>query len=329
MPKWNPGDLRRLVREHSISGYRVRVPLFVSRGTWKVGSPTPSNGTIEKQIRPEKGGFIFYKVVADNPIPFSQFADNMRVSAKPMTMKEWRNKFVKGTASFPAIAADLREKLEAGGMVSQADVLFRELVDRGCVDIDQNVFCYTFPAAEVLISDPEPGQLVEIDGGWPGVVIGFENVEKAKKKLILIQEFTPVPYLRTPEALLPAAVEKSYTLPLTWVLGVDLVKAIEKTGGKLPPGEWSENREDYVLEQPIPLSEIEDFCEDPKTWEKLGQGKNILCLQQAMMLHTLPLVRDEITLRPLPEGTTDDVVASITEIEEMETGDISWPREEE
>lgn len=315
MPKWNPSDLRRLVREHSVVGYKVSVPLF-------------DEGMIEKQIRPERGGFIFYKIRAEKPISFDTFIKRMRVSTNPMTMKQWREKFVKGTASFPPISPDLRERLEAGEKVSHADAIFRDLVDRGCIDVDQNVFCYTFPAGDVSVQDPQPGQLVEIDGGWAGVVLGFESVERAKNKLILIQEFSPVPYLRTPEALLPAAVKKSYTLPLTWVLGVDLVKAIEKTGGKLPPGEWSENREDYVLEQPIPLSEIEGFCDDPETWEKLGQGKNILCLQQAMMLHTLPLVRDEITLRPLPEGTTDDVVASITEIEEMEAGDISWPEEE-
>ena len=317
MPKWNPADLTRLVREHSVVGYRVAVPLFIS-------------GEIERQIRPERGGFIFYKVRAEKPVPFEDFIKRMGVSPKPMTMKQWREKFVKGTASFPPIAPDLRERLEAGEKVSHADVIFRDLVDRGCIDIDQNVFCYTFPADDVRIEEPVPGQLVEIDGGgWPGVVLGFEDVERAKDKLILIQEFTPVPYLRTPEALLPAAVKKSYTLPFTWTLGVDLVKAIEKTGGKLPPGSWSENREDYVLDQPIPLSEIEDFCEDPKTWRKLGQGKNILCLQQAMMLHTLPLVRDEISLRPLPEGTPpENVVAEIAEIEGMEAGDVSWPEED-
>lgn len=317
MPKWSPGDLRRRVREHSVVGYRVSVPLFVT-------------GVIELQIRPERGGFIFYKVRADEPIPIGPFLRKMGVSDKPMTMIEWRKKFVKGTASFPPIAPDLRERLEAGDKVSHADAVFRDLVDRGCIDVDQNVFCYTFPSKDVIIEDPEPGQLVEIDeGGLPGVILGFEDVERAKGKLVLIQMFTPVPYLRTPEALLPAAVQKSYTLPLTWALGVDLVKAIEKTGGKLPPGEWSENGEDYVLEQPIHLSEIEGFCDDPETWKKLGQGKNILCLQQAMMLHTLPLVRDEISLRPLPEGTTDDVVASVSEIEEMEAQDVSWPEEEE
>lgn len=317
MPNWNPEDLKRLVREHSVAGYRVSVPLFVT-------------GVIELQIRPERGGFMFYKVRADEPVPFDRFVKLMGVSDKPMTMKEWRNKFVKGTASFPPIAPDLRERLETGEKVSHADAIFRDLVDRGCIDVDQNVFCYTFPSKDVILEEPEPGQLVEIDDGLPGVVLGFENVERAKDKLVLVQMFTPVPYLRTPEALLPAAVKRSYALPFTWTLGVDLVKAIEKTGGKLPKGSWSENGEDYILDEPIPLLEIDAFCDDPMTWKKLDQGKSIFCLQQAMMLHTLPLVRDEITLRPLPEGTTDDVVASISEIEDLESaGEIFFPSEEE
>lgn len=314
MRRWSPEDLKRLVLEHSVSGYRVSVPLF-------------ERGVIEKQIRPERGGFIFYKVRADEPVPFGMFIRRMRVSGKPMTMKEWRKKFVKGTASFPPIAPDLRERLEAGEKVSHADTVFRDLADRGCIDVDQNVFCYTFPADDVTISDPEPGQLVEIDGGWPGVILGFEDVETAKSALTIIQQFTPVPYMRTPEALLPASVQKSYTLPLTWTLGVDLVKAIEKTGTKLPPGNWSENREEYLLDEPIPLSEIEAFCENPETWRKLGQGKNILCAQQAMMLHTLPLVTREISLRPLPEGTSDDIVFIGHELDDPDAEHFSWPEE--
>lgn len=58
-------------------------------------------------------------------------------------------------------------------------------------------------------------------------------------------------------------------------------------------------------------------------------GEIILCTQQAMMLHTLPLVWNEILLRPLPEGTVaEDVVVSIAEINDPEAQHIVWPAEE-
>jgi hypothetical protein len=314
MPKWNPQDLRRLVGEHTVVGYRVSVPVL-------------GKSTIELQIRPERGGFVFYKVRADKAVSFKDFAEDMRVSAEPLSIQEWRKKFVKGSGSFPVMAYDLREQLEGGGKVSQADVLFRDLVDRGCIDLDQNVFCYTFPSSDVFIDKPERGQLVEIwdiangVAGWPSVYLG-----KKGKYLGLFQQLSPAPYMRTPEALLPADVEKSYMMPVTWTLGYGLAHALEDVGAGLPSGTWSEDKEDYVLDRPIPISQIERFCKDPQTWKKLGQGENIFCLQQAMMLHTLPLVMKEILLRPLPEGTPpDDVVVDIGEIDDPEAGDISFP----
>ena len=149
MPNWNPEDLKRLVSEHTVVGYKVAVPVL-------------GKSTIELQIRPERGGFVFYKVRADKPIPFTRFVEDMRVSTKPLTIKGWRETFAKGSRSLPVMAYDLREQLEAGGTLSQADVLFRDLSDRGCMDLDQNVFCYTFPSSDVFIDKPERGQLVEI-----------------------------------------------------------------------------------------------------------------------------------------------------------------------
>lgn len=317
MPNWNPEDLKRLVSEHTVVGYKVAVPVL-------------GKSTIELQIRPERGGFVFYKVRADKPIPFTRFVEDMRVSTKPLTIKGWRETFAKGSRSLPVMAYDLREQLEAGGTLSQADVLFRDLSDRGCMDLDQNVFCYTFPSSDVFIDKPERGQLVEIwdiangVAGWPSVYLG-----KKGKYLGLFEQLSPAPYMRTPEALLPADVEKSYMMPVTWTLGYGLAHALEDVGPGLPPGTWSEDKEDYVLDKPIPISVIERFCNDPRTWDKLRQGKNDFCLQQAMMLHTLPLVMKEILLRPLPEGTPpDDIVVDIGEIEDPEAGgDISFPKE--
>jgi len=307
--KWNPEVLKRLIDEHTVSGYHVETPLF--------------KGTIDRQIRPERGGFIFYRVIADKPVPFGKLAASMHVSQKPKSLKEWTGS---GSRTFPAMAWDLREKIEKGEKVSPADVLFRELADRGCMDLDQNVFCYTFPSDDVTIDIPKVGQLVEISeggaSGWPGVITGFEPV--AGQALVLIEQFSPVPYMRTPEALLPEAVKASYALPVSWVFGLGLAKAIKKFGASLPPGKWSDDGNDYMLESPVPISEVEEFCR--RSVPKPRQ--NPLCVQQAMMLRTLPLIMTEITLRPFPEGTPPDaVVVSVQELDDPEAEHIVFPED--
>jgi hypothetical protein len=309
MPPWDPEDLKAAIAEHSVVGYQVFVPLL-------------NNGVIDMQIRPEKGGFIFYRVVADTPVPFKTFADRMNVSATPMTLKQWTEKYQYGSHTLPVMAVDLMEQLEAGGKVSPADVTFRALMDRGCIDIDQNVFCYTFPSDDVVIRNPQVGQLVEISesgapAAWPGRIVGFP-----KRSVILVEQFAPVPFMRTPEALLPEAVKSGFAVPLSWTFGYGLVHAMEDAGVPVPPGAWSEDKMDYVLDKPVPLERVREFCK--KHHPDAG-----LCVQQALVLHTLPLVAKEVTLRPLPEGTTaDEVVVEIAAPDDPEAIDITWPKEE-
>lgn len=307
--KWDPEALKRLIDEHTVSGYHVETMLFP--------------GKIDRQIRPERGGFVFYRVIADKPVPFGKLASSMHVSQKPKSLKDWVGA---GSRAFPAMAYDLREKIEQGGKVSPADVLFRELADRGCMDLDQNVFCYTFPSDDVVIADPKVGQLVEISqggpSGWPGVITGFEKVDG--QDIVLVEQFSPTPYMRTPEALLPEAVKESYALPVSWTFGRGLANGMKKLGISLPPGKWSDDDEDYILESPVPLSEIKEFCRRsvPK------KNYSHLCVQQAMMLRTLPLILSEITLRPFPEGTPpDDVVVSVQEIDDPEAEHIVFPED--
>lgn len=319
MSAWNPEELKRLIAEHSVVGYKVETPFF-------------KRGTIKSQIRPQKGGFIFYNVVADKPIPFNEFARMAHLSTNPLSLKQWKGK-VKGTASFPAMAYELRERLEQGGKVSPADVDFQWMSDTGCIDIDQNVFCYTFRSEDVFIVDPQPGQLVEVSegrgpGGWPGRFLGFED------GVAIVEQFAPVSYMRTPEALLPEAVKLDYALPVTQTLAKGLVHMLEDLGATVPPGAWSEDEWEYELEAPIRLGTIQRFCEsrEAKAYMKanLGGGEHSpQCLQQAMVLHTLPLVWEEVSFRPLPEGTVaEDVVVSIAEINDPEAQHIVWPAEE-
>ena len=309
MAKWNAAELAQFLKNHSVVGYPVNVPIF-------------GPGTIDKQIRPEKGGFIFYRVIADQPVPFKQFAEKMGVDTKPMDIAQWTDKFVKGAGSFPAIAADLLEQLEAGGKVSVADSLFQELIDRGCIDIDQNVYCHTFPSTEVVLRTPPTSRLgVEVydhadaKTGWPGRIVAYHK----SKGIVFIEQFAPVPFMEVAEAVDPASIKKEHALPETWIIGRGTAHTMEdEEGVVLPAGRYSDDGETYLLEGPIPLEEFEEVC-------KKYHPDQPLCLQQAMMLTTLPLFVSEITLRPLPEGTTAaDVIVEIGPIPEGEYGHIIW-----
>ncbi len=309
MAKWNVAELAQFLQDHSVVGYPVEVPIF-------------GPGTIDKQIRPEKGGFIFYRVIADNPIPFQKFAEEMGVDVTPMNLAEWREKFVKGVGSFPAIASDLLEQLEAGGKVSVADSLFKELIDRGCIDIDQNVYCHTFPSTDVVLRTPptaglgvEVYDLTAAKTGWPGRIVAYSK----KTGIVFIEQFAPVPFMEAPEAIDSTSIKKEHALPETWVIGKGTAHTMEdEEGVVLPAGRYSEDGETYLLEGPISLKEFEEVC-------RRYHPDQPLCLQQAMMLTTLPLFAQEITLRPLPEGTTAaDVIVEIGPIPEGEYEHIIW-----
>lgn len=312
MAKWNPQALKRLIETHSVVGYPVEVPIF-------------GGGVIDKQIRPEKGGFIFYRVMADTPIPFKEFIEENDISDKPMTEEEWREKFVKGGGAFPAMQPDLMTRLEEGGKVSHSEVVFRELADRGCVDLDNKVFCHTFPSDDVALKGPpKKGMLVEVydtnesKSGWPGRVVGYSK----KDGIVLVEQFYPISFLATPEALIPEAVKPSYALPETWIIGKGPAHVMEdEEGVVLPAGKYSEDGEEYHLEAPIPLEELKAVCER-------FYPDQPLCYQQSMMLTTLPLLLSEVTLRPFPEGTQaeDVVVEEIAAIPEGEYEHIEWEK---
>jgi hypothetical protein len=272
--------LREFLRAHSVEGYQVTVPIF-------------GHATIERQIS-TGGGFVFYRVVADQPVPFHEFADQVDASPDPMTIEEWRDKFVGGkTKSLPTMAVDLREQLEAGGKVSQRDMLFRELMDVGCLDADQNVFCHSFESRFVTLRALRKGMAVEIgdeDGnGWPGRVIGFDGT------VVLIEQFAPVTLMRAPSATVWDKIKPGFYSKEVIALGHGIVDSFDEQGVALPEGAFSEDRREYELKEPMPLSEIEKFC------KKHYEGKPD-CAMQAMTLFILPINSKEAKFFPLPEG---------------------------
>ena len=273
--------LREFLKGHSVRGYEVKVPIF---GT----------AVIDDQVT--TGPFVYYKVVADEPMSFDKFADEMNVSAEPMTMKRWEERFVAGsTRKFPRMAVDLLERLEEGGEVSQKDVLFRELMDKGCLDIDQNVFCYTFDSRQVEIRVLRKGMAVEIESedvaGWPGQIVGIEPA----RKIVLVEQFAPVTFMNTPVSIVPAEIRPGFYSQTVAALGYGVMDAFEEQGKKPPAGTWDKDQREYALKSPMPISKIEKFCAE-------HYPDQPFCVIHAMMLFILPIDATKAVFRPLPEG---------------------------
>lgn len=294
--QWDSDEIKEFLKTHTVEGYRVTAPVF-----------GPSR--ISKQVILGDGS-TYSVVYADTPVPFSKFAKAMGSDGEQMTLAQWEEAFAYGSHSMPTMAYDLREQLDAGKTVSRQDVLFRDLLDRGCMDVDQNVLCYTFNAMDTPIRGIKPGMAVQImdrdtgEMGWPGRIIGIET-HKSLGKVVLLEQFVPVPFMQTPDALLPEMIKKGYFSDQTWVLGYGIIDAFEEKGMDIPPGERRERERDYVLDKPMPLSEIRKFC-------KANYPDASLCIQQAMIMYILPLVIKEVQFFPFPEGQNpSDVVVDI------------------
>lgn len=291
-------ELREFLKGHSVAGYPVVVPIF-------------GVATIEEQIT--TGPFVFYKVRAKKPVPFKDFAGALRQSAEPMTIDQWEQKYA-GTRGgqwkgrmFPAMAYDLRETLEKGGAVSEQDVLFRELLDKGCMDPDGKVFCYSFPSEEVELRALRRGMAVLVydrkggEGGaenWAGRIVQLQK----KKGVVLVESFIPVPYPQAPEAIDPPSIKPGFYSEDVWTLSTidgGMVEAFEQQRLALPPGKHDKAAPQYVLDAPMKVDYFKTFCKEHYPEEPD-------CLYSVLMLFILPIVVGEAIFRPLPEGRDPD-----------------------
>ncbi len=291
---WNAADLREFLIDHSVRGYEVTAPIL-------------GPGVIDHQER-TGGGFTYFKVIADNPMPFNEFADAMYVPADQMNLAEWEEKHMYGSRAFPIMAVELRERLEEqGGTVSRQDVLFAQLMATGCLDLDQRVVCYSFDSREtpirvvrkgqaVLVSDTETGLV-----GWPGRVVGFDKSDDGVQ-YALIEQFAPMPFMMGPEATLPQQIRDGFYSQNVDVIGYGIIDAYEEQGLKTPRGKRSKDKKSHELAKTMKMSTFEKFC-----------GKHYPdephCVWQAMTLFILPVRltgEKKAKLLPLPAGSDPD-----------------------
>lgn len=290
-------ELKEFIRDHSVKGYPVTVPVFES-------------GKITKQHRPG-GGKLFYIICGDKPIPFEKYAEEFHLDDTPLTLEEWKEK--EGYPGIQMIRPELQDVLEQGGRISYKDHVFAYLMARGNINDDLEVTCDSFEAQHVSI-DPsklKKGMLVEFSeaGGaaeWPGRFIGFRNV--AGDRIALLEVFAPTPFMRAPEAIVPQAIKPGFYSSKTGALGYGTAQAWEEHRGKLPPGKWADDEREYILDDWMDLSRVEDLCE-----EYFSDHPH--CLWQAMMLFIIPLNIQKGSFHPMPEGgDPEEFVVSLDEL---------------
>ena len=307
-------ELRRALETHSVAGYPVQVPIF-------------GKGHIVSQA-PQVGAFIYYLVEADRPIPFETWIEKKNLSSDKMTQAQWEETYEYGSRKPVRMQAELQEILEKGGSVSMADVEFADLMARGCIDPDQNVHCQPFDSRSVQMDpkDLRPGMLIELEGtnysihGRGQTDVWAARVVTVHGSDLLVDLLIPSTYLRMPDLLDSKKIKPGYHSKKTVAFGEGLVQAWTNESGEfdfegrpLPPGQWSEDKKEYLLNEPLESDVLEEFCRENFPDEPH-------CLWQGLLMYVVPVKlgkRDQYQLiaRPLPENSVpaEYVVPAIEE----------------
>jgi hypothetical protein len=301
--KRNDQVLREAIETHSVEGMEVIVPIFGEATILEQGATGPV-----REIRPEEtrlgGPMIFYRVKAKKPLPFTDWMvrnyPRMTYNIQ-MTLPEWEKTF---SGRFPLLPDYQMRKLEQGGTLSIADKEYESLIQRGCIDTDGNVTCYTFWQNQVVIFREQlrRGMLVEYTLGsdehrmsYPGSIL---NINK-DRTVVYLELFTPVPALEMSGFIWPEGIEPGFYSEYTHALGYGTYEAFEiaeeESGEKLiPPGKWDtevvKERRIYTLKDFMPLSIVEDLCREAYGDDPTAKiGNNSLCSAQSMIMYVVPI----------------------------------------
>lgn len=301
-------ELKEILVGHSVVGYPVKVPILGSsvivrqEGTGPVRRYTASSMELGS---PQ----VAYIVAPDHPVPFWAWAEGKGLSNDPMTYKQWLDKYEKRTrAGILPMLMETREDLERGQSVSETEAELGLMRNSGCIGPDETVSCATFWSDQVSIPDEKlkRGMLVDFHfsnalpnqryekGSIPGRIVGVD----LKKKIALLEVFTPLPYMDAPDAIDNASIKKGFYSSKTYSIGYGTRYAFEDAKVELPPGKLSEDERQYILEDLVDISVIEDFCSkhypnDPH------------CLWMSLLFYIVPIAltgKHKGEFRPLPEN---------------------------
>lgn len=280
----NNEDLKVALREHSIHGYPLRVPIFGKALGVKTNTARDITGIV---VEPAE------------PMSFEELAAEMRWSPERQKKAYWvdyaRSKHMPLADREPLrwIYPKTRARLEEGYSVSEQEIRKDWLLAMDQVDKNDKIQSYSFDMNQVSMDPLEvaPGMIVQFkdsstrDAGIPGRVIGIGEDPQDNSRIVYLETFEPVPALLAPKATAPWLIQPEFVPERTWVLGYGTVEAMKRKKVEVPAGMFdpkdSEHRV-YYLDQPIPLADVREFCGK-------NYPKNPECIWQSMVLMVLPL----------------------------------------
>jgi hypothetical protein len=278
-------DLKAAIREHSIADYPLVVP--------KIG---PALGISTSTIRD------ITSVVVEplKPMTFDDLADLEHWDTEPNPKQFWVN--YARSRQMPQADRDplrwiyptTRARLDAGEEVSHKDIMRDWLIAQNQLAPNGRVLSYSFDMKQVSIDPKEirPGMLVQFEDGsdkrvFPGRVVGIGEDPADGSRIIYLEMFEPVPALLGPEAVSTSLIQPEFMPDRTWALGRDTLRKMNDNGVPVPAGMFDPNDKEkkvYFLDQPMPISEVEAFCN-----RYFPGNKHRLCVLQSAVFTVLPI----------------------------------------
>lgn len=296
--EWDKDELERALRSYSPRGYPVEVPVV-------------GNGKIEEQLLGTTGAM--YRVKLERPISFDNYVKRLgrRDVDTPLTRENLESMWSGRTLPFTD------EFIESGPTIR--DIEFMKIRDTGCMGPDETVVCMVSPWDLTRIRRLKRGMLVEYaeyagggewqgTGGkrvWAGRIVGLRD----EGRTALLELFEPVTYYRTPDMIVNDEIKPGFYSDSSWAFGYGLMEAMEMAGktDDLPPGKWTEDKKEYLLEEPYPIARVQEFCAEhfPDARDRIG-------FFHALTMFIVPIeVSGSGQWHPLRQDRMDDYMASI------------------
>lgn len=300
MAKRDNEELVRILETHSVEGYPIHHPLFDDAFIIRQEGTGPTRRYTDTGT--ELGSpQIVYVTRPAREFSFDEWVKKRGLGTNPMTYKEWIDKYGKRTRmQVLPMTAELREELEAGRSVSEAEAEYSLIKYGGCLGPDETVICNSVFAKDVYIPPGKlkKGMLVEVNGPpdfyGAGRVVGFGK----NKEVVLVELFTPVSYFSATDAMANEEVRPGFYSAHTYSIGYGTRQAMEDNNIPLPPGKFLDAKErEYILNDLMEISEVQKICDKFHPDEPH-------CLLQSLIFYILPLHttgRYAATFHPLPE----------------------------
>lgn len=288
----NPASLKQALREHTISSYPLHVPIFGS-----------AHGISTATIR----GQTSVLVTPDKPMSFEEFARAQDWGTTRRGLAEWEQYAIQEgmpharTEPFRWMHPVSREILEAGNKQSMREIQKTWLEALDELNESDFIVKHSFPIDRVKI-DPEklhPGMLIHFqDIAHPtsreavGRVLETGVDPEDQQPVFFLEPFEPTPALLAPRSIAPWLLEPSYISDMTWALGFGTLEAMKEAGVRIPKGSFARDDKKhrvYFLDEPMPISKVEQFCNKyypPKSDDPLD-ARN--CLWQSITFLVIPI----------------------------------------